>query len=123
MIKSKSNSTVLEGYISGVNGSLIHIKGIENSIKLHDLIKISNHNILGEVIQIYSDYVIAQCFENTTNLRIHDRIEGLNEALSMELAPGLLGNIFVGIQRPLQEAVEIFKDGGLKRGLEIPSLS
>jgi len=123
MIKSKFNSAVLEGFISTINGSLIHIKGIENSIKLHDLIKVTKHNILGEVIQIYSDHVVAQCFENTINLRIHDRIEGLNEALSMELAPGLLGNIFDGIQRPLQEAFEIFKGGGLKRGLEIPSLS
>lgn len=123
MIKSKSDSTLQEGYISAINGSLIHIRGIENSIKLHNLIKIINHNILGEVIQIYSDHVVAQCFENTINLRIRDKVEGLNEPLSMELAPGLLGNIFDGIQRPLQEAFEIFKDGGLKRGLEIPSLS
>jgi len=123
MIKSKSETDMSDGYVSAVNGSLIHIKGIENIIKLHDLIKISKHNILGEVIQIYSDYVVAQCFENTINLRIHDKVEELNEALSMELAPGLLGNIFDGIQRPLQEAFEIFKGGGLKRGLEIPSLS
>ncbi|KKL93630.1 hypothetical protein LCGC14_1872730, partial [marine sediment metagenome] len=123
MIKSKSETDIPDGYISSVNGSLIHIKGIENVIKLHDLIKISKHNILGEVIQIYSDYVVAQCFENTINLRIHDKVEGLNRALSMELAPGLLGNIFDGIQRPLQKAFELFKGGGLKRGLEIPSLS
>ena len=123
MIKSKSETDILDGYISSVNGSLIHIKGIENVIKLHNLIKISKYNILGEVIQIYSDHVVAQCFENTINLRIHDKVEDLNESLSMELAPGLLGNIFDGIQRPLQKAFEIFKGGGLKRGLEIPSLS
>ena len=123
MIKSKSETDILDGYISSVNGSLIHIKGIENVIKLHNLIKISKYNILGEVIQIYSDHVVAQCFENTINLRIHDKVEDLNEALSMELAPGLLGNIFDGIQRPLQKAFELFKGGGLKRGLEIPSLS
>ncbi|KKK57688.1 hypothetical protein LCGC14_3051970, partial [marine sediment metagenome] len=41
-------------------------------------------------------------FENTMNLRINDKIISLNEPLSMELGPGLLGNTFDGIQRPLQ---------------------
>ncbi|KKM94519.1 hypothetical protein LCGC14_1197540, partial [marine sediment metagenome] len=74
-------------------------------------------------IHIYSDHIVAQCFENTMNLRINDKILSLNEPLSMELAPGLLGNIFDGIQRPLQNAFELFKGGELHRGLEIPPLS
>ncbi len=118
---NKSNSE--EGYISAIIGSLIKIKGLEIRIRLHDLIKISKFNILGEVIQIYSDHVVAQCFENTINLRIDDKVTNLNEPLSMELAPGLLGNIFDGIQRPLQEAFINDMSGKLQRGLEIPSLS
>ncbi|MFX0083433.1 MAG: V-type ATP synthase subunit A [Candidatus Hodarchaeota archaeon] len=121
MIKSKSNKNSQHGYISAIIGSLIHVKGLENQIKLHDLIKV--RNMLGEVIQIYSDHIVAQCFENTTNLRIDEEVINLNEPLSMELAPGLLGNIFDGIQRPLQKAFEILKGGQLERGLEIPSLS
>jgi len=123
MIRSKYDNDPKHGYISAIRGSLIKIKGLERQIKLHELIKVNKYNLLGEVIQIYSDYIVAQCFENTTNLRINDEITSLNEPLSMELAPGLLGKIFDGIQRPLQNAFEIFKEGGLKRGLEIESIS
>jgi V/A-type H+-transporting ATPase subunit A len=123
MIKSKTKNNTQYGKISAIIGSLIKVKGLERVIKLHDLIKVKKHNILGEVIQIYSDHVVAQCFENTMNLRINDEVLNLNEPLSMELAPGLLGHIFDGIQRPLQKAFDQIKDGSLIRGLEIPSLS
>ncbi len=121
MIKSKSNSKSQYGYISAIVGSLIKVKGLEDEIRLHDLIKV--RNMLGEVLKIYSDHIVAQCFENTTNLRINEKVINLNEPLSMELAPGLLGAIFDGIQRPLQKAFEKLKSGQLSRGLEIPSLS
>jgi V/A-type H+-transporting ATPase subunit A len=123
MIRSKYKHNPKKGYISAIMGSIIKIKGLERQIKLHELIKVSKYNLLGEVIQIYSDYIVAQCFENTTNLRINDEIISLNEPLSMELAPGLLGRIFDGIQRPLQNAFDIFEDGGLERGLEIDAIS
>jgi len=123
MIRSKYKNNPKQGYISAIIGSLIKIKGLERQIKLHELVKVSKYNLLGEVIQIYSDHIVVQCFENTTNLRINDEIVSLNEPLSMELAPGLLGRIFDGIQRPLQNAFEIFKDGQLPRGLEIEAIS
>ncbi len=123
MIKSKSNSKQEYGRISAVTGSLIKVKGLEKFIRLHDLIKVIKYNILGETIHIYSDHIVAQCFEQTNNLRINDKIISLNEPLSMELGPGLLGNTFDGIQRPLEDAFALFGDGGLERGLEIPSLS
>jgi V/A-type H+-transporting ATPase subunit A len=121
MTKSKSNSDSQYGYISAILGSLIKVKGLEDQIRLHDLIKV--RNMLGEAIQIYSDHIVAQCFEHTTNLRINEKVINLNEPLSMELAPGLLGTIFDGIQRPLQKAFEKIKNGQLTRGLEIPPLS
>ncbi|MBY9002802.1 MAG: V-type ATP synthase subunit A [Candidatus Lokiarchaeota archaeon] len=112
------------GYISAINGTLIEVKGLEKSVKLHELIKIFNYNILGEVIQIYSDHVVVQCFENTNNLQLNENVVSLQEALSMELAPGLLSNIFDGIQRPLKEIYEGIKQSGfLQRGIEAPSLS
>lgn len=123
MIRSRYKSNPKKGYISAITGSLIKIKGLERQIRLHELVKVAKYNLLGEVIQIYSDYIVAQCFENTTNLRINDEIISLNEPLSMELAPGLLGRIFDGIQRPLQNIFNNFKDGQLQRGLEIEAIS
>ncbi|MHA2268344.1 MAG: V-type ATP synthase subunit A [Promethearchaeota archaeon] len=111
------------GYISSITGSLIKIKGLENQVKLNNLIKISDYDILGQVIQIYSDHVIVQCFENTVKVKLNDEVIGLNETLSMELAPGLLSNVFDGIQRPLEKVFNDDKSGNLERGIKFPPLS
>ncbi|UCD02016.1 MAG: V-type ATP synthase subunit A [Promethearchaeota archaeon] len=112
-----------EGYISAINGSLIKIKGLEKYVRLNDLIKIPNYHILGEIIQIFSDQVIAQCFDPLTNISLNERVVSLNEPLSMELAPGILGNVFDGIQRPLEQLFQSFPTGGLERGFKFPCLS
>lgn len=120
MMKSKLNNL---GYISEINGSLITVKGIEKNVRLHDLVKIINYNIIGEIIQIYSNEIKIQCFENTENLRLNEKVQSLGEPLSMELAPGLLSNIFDGIQRPLDKIHNIDHSGFIKRGIDIPALS
>ena len=66
IVESKDSQ---EGFISAVNGSLVEIKGLENYVRLNDLIKISKHNFLCQVIQIYSDRIIAQSFENTNSIK------------------------------------------------------
>ena len=58
------------GIISSIKGSLIEVKGLNDDACLYDLLKISKYNILGQVIQIYSDYFVAQCFENTYKLKL-----------------------------------------------------
>ncbi|MFX0057801.1 MAG: V-type ATP synthase subunit A [Candidatus Hodarchaeota archaeon] len=122
MIESKKNNDT--GIISAINGTLIEIKGLESKVKLHDLIKVSSYQILGEIIQIYANHVVAQCYENTNNLKLNDEVLYLNEPLSMELGPGLLASVFDGIQRPLDQAFKSSEGiGFISRGLEIPSLS
>ncbi len=112
-----------EGFISAVNGSLVEIKGLENDVRLNDLIKISNHNFLCQVIQIFSNRVIAQSFENTNSIKLNEKVVSLKEPLSMELGPGLIANVFDGIQRPLDLTFDFFQEGRLNKGLEFPSLS
>ncbi|MBN1800414.1 MAG: hypothetical protein JW891_02855 [Candidatus Lokiarchaeota archaeon] len=112
------------GYISAIYGSLIEVKGIEKDVQLHNMIEVVEHKIIGEVIQIYSDHIIAQCFENTNQLRLNNKVIDLREPISMELGPGLLSNIFDGIQRPLEKIYSnLDKSGFLERGTKIPSLS
>ncbi len=121
-VKSKENYKL--GYISLINGSLIEIKGFRSQIRIHDLVKISKYNILGEVIQIFSDHVVAQCYEDTYDLELYAEVINLRSPLSMELAPGLLANVFDGIQRPLKNAFENSDGKGfLKRGFELTPLS
>ncbi|MHA2283444.1 MAG: V-type ATP synthase subunit A [Promethearchaeota archaeon] len=111
------------GYISSITGSLIKIKGLENYVKLHSLVKISNYDILGQVIQIYSDHIIVQSFDTLIKVKLNDEVTGLNETLSMELAPGLLSNVFDGIQRPLEKVFDNDRTGNLERGIKFPPLS
>lgn len=119
MTESKNTN---KGYISEINGSLITVKGLENEVRLHDLIKVSRQNLVGEIIQIYSDRIKVQCFEDTDNLKLHEEVIYLEEPLSMELGPGLLSNIFDGIQRPLDKIFELEDSGFIKRGIDIPAL-
>ena len=111
------------GIIQSIKGSLIEVKGLEGEIRLHDLIKITKYNIIGEVIQIYSNYIVAQCFDNTQSLKLNDKVINLQESLSMELGPGLLTNVFDGIQRPLKKIFNQNQDGKLNRGIEFSPLS
>ncbi|MFX1379971.1 MAG: V-type ATP synthase subunit A, partial [Promethearchaeota archaeon] len=99
------------------------VKGLEDDIRLHDLIKITKFNIISEVIQIYSDYIVAQCYDSTHRLKLKDKVINLQKPLSMELGPGLLTNVFDGIQRPLETIFQHFKEGQLERGIDFPSLS
>jgi len=119
----KTIENVNYGYISEIFGSLIRIKGLEKQVQLHNLIKILKHNILGEVIQIYEDFIVVQCFEDTMKLKLNERAINLSEPLSMELAPGLLAKTFDGIQRPLEKIFKNFNSGWLARGIKFPSLS
>lgn len=124
MIESNATGISKTGYISEIKGSLLKVKGFENQVRLHDLVKISKYNIKGEIIQILSDHVIIQCYESTNNLKLRESVICMNEPLSMELAPGLLSNIFDGIQRPLEKAYDEFKTTGfLERGVDLPPLS
>lgn len=113
----------IHGVISSIKGSLIEIKGIENDARLFDLLKVVKHNILGEIIQIHADYLVAQCFESTHKLSLGEKVIVLNQPLSMELAPGLLTKTFDGIQRPLEETFMKFKEGKLERGFDFIPLS
>lgn len=117
------NRIVKEGYISAIIGSLIEVKGLERHVRVHDLVKIPKYNIIAEVIQISSTYIICQCFEDIIKLKLNEVVVSLNEPLSMELAPGILGNVFDGIQRPLGKLFEDFSTGKLERGIKYPSLS
>ncbi|MFX1557865.1 MAG: V-type ATP synthase subunit A [Promethearchaeota archaeon] len=118
-----SNNKYSVGHISAIFGSLIEVKGLGNQSRLFDLIKIPKYNILSEIIQIHKDYVVAQCFESTFNLKLNEEVINLHEPLSMELAPGLLSHIFDGIQRPLEETYYKFQEEELKRGIEFQPLS
>ena len=101
-------------YIISIDGPVILAKG-EGDFAMHDIVHISQEKILGEVIKLNKDIATIQCYENTTGLKIGEEVIGLEESLSLNLGPGIIGNIFDGIGRPLISLKNINGDF-IKRG-------
>jgi len=110
-----------KGTIKKVAGPLVVAEGMRDA-NMFDVVRVSKHRLIGEIIEIHGDQASIQVYEETSGLGPGEPVESTGAPLSVELGPGLIGNIFDGIQRPL---VEIMKASGtnLKRGVEIPALS
>ena len=87
--------------IISINGPVIMAKGI-GDFAMHDMVKVGKMQLLGEVIKIDKDIATVQVYEETAGLRIGENVETTGESLFVTLGPGLVGNIFDGIQRPLK---------------------
>ena len=101
-------------YIVSINGPVIIAKG-EGDFAMHDIVYISDENILGEVIKLNKDLATIQSYEDTTGLKIGEEVIGIEEPLTLTLGPGLISGIFDGIGRPLNTLKEIYGDF-IKRG-------
>jgi V/A-type H+-transporting ATPase subunit A len=88
---------------------------------MFEVVEIGPDRLLGEVIQLAEDEAVIQVYEDTTGIRPGDRCQGQGAPLSVEIGPGLLGQIFDGIQRPL---TALLQAGGafLRRGLQVQAL-
>ena len=100
--------------IISINGPVVLAKG-NGDFAMHDIVYIGEEQILGDVIKIEKDVATIQVYENTTGLKINEDVISEESPLSVTLGPGLMGKIFDGIQRPLEDLRT--KDGNfLKRG-------
>jgi len=89
---------------------------------MHEMVTVGKERLKGEIIRIEEDAAIIQVYENTSGLKPGEEVIGTGKPLSVELGPGLIGNIYDGIQRPLtvlREKTGIF----IVRGIEAPALS
>lgn len=107
--------------IVSINGPVILAKG-NGDFSMHDIVYIGKEQILGDVIKINKDVATIQVYENTTGLKIGEDVISNEQPLSVALGPGLMGNIFDGIQRPLESLRR--EDGDfLKRGTKALGIS
>lgn len=109
-----------KGSIQKVSGPLVVAEGMRDA-NLYDVVRVSSHRLIGEIIEMHEDRASIQVYEETSGLRTGEPVESMGIPLSVELGPGLIGSIYDGIQRPL---VEIMKIAGnnLPRGIEVLSL-
>lgn len=108
------------GIIYGINGPIVHLKG-DAGFVMNEMVYVGKENLVGEVIGLKSDDTIIQVYEETTGLKPGEVVTGTGGPVSVTLAPGILTNIFDGIERPLSE---IAKTGGayISRGVNVDSL-
>lgn len=87
--------------IISINGPVILAKG-DGDFAMHDIVYIGTEEILGDVIKIKKDIATIQVYESTSGLSVGEKVVSKEEPLSVLLGPGIIGNIFDGIQRPLR---------------------
>jgi len=74
---------------------------------MYELVKVGEAGIIGEVIRLEGETAAIQAYEETTGIKIGEKVEGTGKPLSVELGPGLMGQIYDGIQRPLPVIQEL----------------
>ncbi len=109
------------GIVKRVNGPVV-IGESKGFAKMLDLAEVGEQHLIGEIVKIEGDRITIQVYEDTTLIRPGDKIYGTGMPLSVELGPGLIGNIYDGIQRPLSEIQKIY-NYFIQRGVQPPALS
>ena len=109
------------GIIYGINGPVVYLKG-NTGFKMSEMVHVGEEHLVGEVIALTKDTTTVQVFEETTGLKPGAEVTATGDAISVTLGPGILNNIFDGIQRPLSE---IAAESGkyISRGVSVDSLN
>jgi V/A-type H+-transporting ATPase subunit A len=119
-----TNNEVLNlktGIITKVAGPLVIAEGMRDA-NMFDVVRVSEQRLIGEIIEMHGDRASIQVYEETSGLGPGETVESTGAPLSVELGPGLIGAIYDGIQRPLDEIMKV-AGTNLKRGVDVPSLN
>ncbi|MCI9594561.1 MAG: V-type ATP synthase subunit A [Lachnospiraceae bacterium] len=117
---TQSTTQPKTGVIFGINGPVITLEG-DPGFQMNEMVYVGKENLVGEVIGLASNRTTIQVYEETSGIRPGELVYGTGAPVSVTLAPGILNNIFDGIERPLSE---IAKSGGayISRGVHVDSL-
>ncbi|ODQ65746.1 vacuolar ATP synthase catalytic subunit A [Nadsonia fulvescens var. elongata DSM 6958] len=110
-------------------GSIFSVSGpvivAENMIgcSMYELVKVGHDNLVGEVIRIEADRATIQVYEETAGVTVGDPVLRTGKPLSVELGPGLMEEIYDGIQRPLDSIYKMSQSIYIPRGIDAPALN
>lgn len=110
-----------EGKIIKVAGPLVMAENMVHA-SIQDICLVGDLGVVGEIIEMRGDVASIQVYEETTGIGPGEPVKSTGEALSVELAPGIISQMFDGIQRPLDTFMEITKSNFLGRGVHLPAL-
>jgi V/A-type H+/Na+-transporting ATPase subunit A len=108
-----------KGTVYRVAGPVVTAVGIKP--RMYDIVRVGDERLMGEVIQIQGDKSIIQVYEDTSGVKPGEPVENTGLPLVVELGPGLMTNIYDGIQRPLEVLQDRMGDFIL-RGVDVPGL-
>jgi V/A-type H+-transporting ATPase subunit A len=108
------------GTINRISGPVVGVSGLDGA-RLHDMVLVGEAKLVGEVIRMSGQQATIQVYEETSGLKVGEPITGTGHPLVAHLGPGLMGQIFDGLQRPLNKLAEIEGDF-LRKGVTEDSL-
>ena len=109
------------GKIVKVSGPLVVATGMEEA-NMADVVRVGEQRLIGEILNMTGDAASIQVYEETSGLGPGAEVITTGAPLSVELGPGLIENIYDGIQRPLEVIREVSGSNNLPRGVEVPAL-
>lgn len=110
------------GHVWGVSGPVVRAENMRGSA-MHELVRVGHEKMVGEIIRLEGDTATIQVYEDTSGLTVGDPVLNTGKPLSVELGPGIIGNIFDGIQRPVQEIAEVTNTIYIPKGIITPAIS
>lgn len=106
--------------IYGINGPVVTVKNTD-SFEMMEMVHVGKQKLVGEIIGITDDITTIQVYEETTGLKPGDPVEGTGAPMNVLLGPGIIDNIFDGIERPLK-AIEEKAGAFINRGSSVSAL-
>jgi V/A-type H+-transporting ATPase subunit A len=110
-----------KGIISRVSGPVVIAKNMSKA-QMYELVKVGELELIGEIIRLEGDKATIQVYEETSGIKPGEKVEGTGKPLSVELGPGLIGQIYDGVQRPLPSVASLVGPF-IKRGVYAPALN
>ena len=109
-----------EGIITLINGPVVKAKNMAD-FKMREMVMVGDKKLIGEVVSIERDLGTIQIYEETEGLKSGEAVVSTGKPLSLKLGPGLIGNIFDGIERPLEKINEM-SQGFIPEGIGMLSI-
>jgi V/A-type H+-transporting ATPase subunit A len=114
------NDGIQAGSVIRIAGPVIVASGLEE-IRLYDVVRVGKSGLVGEVIRLSGKYATVQVYEDTSGIQIGEPVQNTGMPLSVQLGPGLLGQVYDGLQRPLQVLASTSGDY-IQRGVDAPPI-
>ena len=111
----------MSGIVTKVSGPLVVAEGLADA-NVSDVVRVGSQRLIGEILNMAGDSASIQVYEETSGLGPGAEVETTGMPLSVELGPGMLENIYDGIQRPLPEIRDLTGEC-IARGVQVPALN